>query len=141
MADERVAPQVAGERCWAAGGPAAQGLLPEPGSAGAWWPRPLPPRVDDLSAVCLRERRGASSAGACLSDTRILPELPRLTPQTVKKLPVMQENRVRSLGSEEPLEKGMAPTLEFLPGEFHGQRSLAGYTVHGVAKSQKRLTE
>ena len=50
-------------------------------------------------------------------------------PQTVKKLPVMQENRVRSLGSEDPLEKGMAPTLVvFLPGEFHGQRSLAGYS-------------
>ena len=24
----------------------------------------------------------------------------------------------------------------FLPGDFHGQRSLVGYTVHGVAKSQ-----
>ena len=28
------------------------------------------------------------------------------------------------------------PTPVFLPGEFHGQRSLEGYTVHGVAKSQ-----
>ena len=27
-----------------------------------------------------------------------------------------------------------------LPGEFHGQRSLAGYTVHGVAKSWTPLT-
>ena len=26
------------------------------------------------------------------------------------------------------------PTLEFLPGKSHGQRSLAGYTVHGVAR-------
>ena len=26
-------------------------------------------------------------------------------------------------------------TLVFLPGEIHGQRSLAGYTVHGVTKS------
>ena len=32
------------------------------------------------------------------------------------------------------------PTLVFLPGEFHGQRSLAGYTVHGVAKSQTWLS-
>ena len=24
---------------------------------------------------------------------------------------------------------------EFLPGEFHGQRSLVGYIVHGVTKS------
>ena len=28
------------------------------------------------------------------------------------------------------------PTLVFLPGEFHGQRSLAGYIVHGVTKSR-----
>ena len=27
-----------------------------------------------------------------------------------------------------------------LPGEFHGQRSLAGYTVHGVAESQIQLS-
>ena len=30
-------------------------------------------------------------------------------------------------------------TPVFLPGEFHGQRSLAGYTVHGVAKSRTWL--
>ena len=34
----------------------------------------------------------------------------------------MQETQVRSLGREDPLEKGMAPTLVFLPGESHGQR-------------------
>ena len=28
--------------------------------------------------------------------------------QTVKNLPAMQENQVRSLGQEDPLEKGMA---------------------------------
>ena len=28
------------------------------------------------------------------------------------------------------------PTPVFLPGEFHGQKSLAGYTVPGVTKSQ-----
>ena len=32
------------------------------------------------------------------------------------------------LGWEDPLEKGMAPTAVFMPGEFHGQRSLAGYS-------------
>ena len=32
----------------------------------------------------------------------------------------------------------MAPI--FLPGKSHGQRSLAGYTVHGVAKSQTQLS-
>ena len=51
-----------------------------------------------------------------------------LKAQTVKNLPVMQETQVQSLGQEDPLEKGMATTPEFLPGEFHGQRSLAGYS-------------
>ena len=32
------------------------------------------------------------------------------------------------------------PTLVFLPGESVGQGSLAGYTVHGVAKSPTRLS-
>ena len=31
-----------------------------------------------------------------------------LVAQTVKRLPAMQETRVRSLGQEDPLEKGMA---------------------------------
>ena len=35
---------------------------------------------------------------------------------------------VRDLGQEDPLEKEMAKfTPGTLPGEFHGQRSLAGY--------------
>ena len=31
-------------------------------------------------------------------------------------------------GWEDPLEKGMGTTPVFLPGEFHGQRSLVGYS-------------
>jgi len=30
--------------------------------------------------------------------------------------------RQKSLGQEDPLEKGMLPTPVFLPGEFHEQR-------------------
>ena len=33
-----------------------------------------------------------------------------------------------------PGEREWLPMPVFLPGEFHGQRSLVGYTVHGVAK-------
>ena len=49
-----------------------------------------------------------------------------LVAQMVKNLPTMQETWVQFLGWENPLEKGMAtqPTPVFLPGEFHGQRSL-----------------
>ena len=47
--------------------------------------------------------------------------------QLVKNLPAKQETWVQSLGWEDTLEKGMATHLSILPGEFHGQRSLAGY--------------
>ena len=47
----------------------------------------------------------------------------------------MQETQVQSLGREDPLEKGMATTLVFLPGEFHGQRILVGYSAWGRKKS------
>ena len=46
--------------------------------------------------------------------------------QMVKNLPAMQETWLRSLGQEDPLEKEMATIPVFLPGEFHGQRSLVG---------------
>ena len=51
----------------------------------------------------------------------------------------MQENariRVLSLDQEDPPGRKWQPTPIFLPGKYHGQRSLAGYTAHGVAKSQ-----
>ena len=46
----------------------------------------------------------------------------------VKNLPAMRETQVQSLGQEDPLEKEMAPTPVFLPGESHGWRSLMGYS-------------
>ena len=39
----------------------------------------------------------------------------------------MQEPWIQLLGGEDPLEAGTATTAVFLPGEYHGQRSLAGY--------------
>ena len=53
----------------------------------------------------------------------------------VKNLPAMWETWVRSLGQEDPLEEGMATTPVFLPGESHGQRSLAGYRPSGCKQS------
>ena len=49
----------------------------------------------------------------------------------VKNPPAVQEPQetwVPSLGQKDPLEEGMATTPVFLPGESHGQRSLAGYS-------------
>ena len=51
--------------------------------------------------------------------------------QMVKNLPAMQEARVPSLGHQDLLAKGMATIPVFLPGESHGQRSLAGYSPWG----------
>ena len=72
--------------------------------------------------------------------------------QTVCSLPAVQETRVQFLGPEDPLEKEMAthssilawrrkwqPTPVFLPGESHGQRSLAGYSPQG-RKSRTQLS-
>ena len=56
----------------------------------------------------------------------------------VKNLPAMLETWVRSLCGEDPLEKGMETHSRILAwGNPHGQRSLAGATVHGVAKNQR----
>ena len=66
-----------------------------------------------------------------------------LVAQKIKNPPAMQETRVRSLGWEDPLEKGMVlPAPVFLPGEFHGQRSLVGYSPWGCKESDmtERLT-
>ena len=46
----------------------------------------------------------------------------------------MQETWVRSLGWENPCRREWQPTPVFLPGESHGQKSLVGYIVHGVAR-------
>ena len=63
------------------------------------------------------------------------------------KIPWMEEpGRPQSMESEE-LDTSLSlftfmhwrrkwqPTLEFLPGEFHGQRSLAGYSPWGHKES------
>ena len=51
--------------------------------------------------------------------------------QTVKNLSAMWETQIQSPGWEDPLEKGMILTPVFLPGELHGQRTLAGYCLWG----------
>ena len=55
--------------------------------------------------------------------------------QMVKSLPAVQETQARSPGGEDVLERGVAPTAVFLPGEPRGQRSMADYRLHEVAKA------
>ena len=51
-----------------------------------------------------------------------------LMAQTVMNPSAVQETWVQSLSREDPLEEEMANYSVFSPGEFHGQRSLAGYS-------------
>ena len=54
-----------------------------------------------------------------------------LVAQIVKSLPAMQGSQVQSLDWEDTLGRKRQPTPVFLPGEFHGQWSLAGYIPWG----------
>ena len=51
-----------------------------------------------------------------------------LVTRVVKNTPATLETCVRSLTWEDPLEKEMATHSSILPGESHGQKSLAGYS-------------
>ena len=54
----------------------------------------------------------------------------------VKNLPPIQKMHVQSLSQGKILwRRKWQPTPAFLPGESHGQRSLAGYTVHKITES------
>ena len=53
----------------------------------------------------------------------------------VKNLPAMWATWTQSLGWEDPQEEGWQPSPVFLSGEFHGQRSLVGYSPWGCKES------
>ena len=53
----------------------------------------------------------------------------------VKNLPARQEMWVQSLSGKDPLEESMAAHSDFLPGKFHGQRSLMGYIPYSGKES------
>ena len=46
-----------------------------------------------------------------------------------------KEMQVQSLGQEDPWRRKWQPTPVFLPGRFHGQKSLAGYSPQGHKES------
>ena len=61
--------------------------------------------------------------------------------ELLKNLPAMQETWVWPLGQEDPRirkipwRREWPPTPVFLPREFHGQRSLVGYSLWGSVES------
>ena len=59
--------------------------------------------------------------------------------QTAKDSLAMQETWVRSLGWEDPLEKGMATHSRILAWRIPWQRSLAGYSPWGCRESDMNV--
>ena len=64
-----------------------------------------------------------------------------LVAQMVKNLPAMQQIQVQSLGWEDPLEKGNGYPLHYSCLENLMDRRAWWATVHGVTKSQTRLSD
>ena len=58
-----------------------------------------------------------------------------LVTQTVKNLPAMWETWFHPWIGKSPFRREWLPTPNFLPREFHGQRSLAGYSPWGHKES------
>ena len=54
-----------------------------------------------------------------------------LVAKSVKNLPAIQETRFNPWVGKIPWRREWLPTPVFLPGEFHGQTSLAGYSPWG----------
>ena len=59
----------------------------------------------------------------------------------VKNPPAVWKTWVQSLGWEDPLEKGMAYPLQYSVLENSMDRGAWQATVHGVTKSQTRLSD
>ena len=52
--------------------------------------------------------------------------------QTVKNLPAMQETQCDPWVGKIPWRRAWQPTLVFLPGESHGERSLVGSRRYSI---------
>ena len=63
-----------------------------------------------------------------------------LVAQRIKHLPAMQETRVRSLGWENSLEKGISYPLQYYGLDTSMDRGAWQVTVHGVVKGQTRMS-
>ena len=73
--------------------------------------------------------KGKENSNHCGSFHFLIQDFP--IAQMVKNLPARQETWVQSLGQEDPWRRKWQSTAVFLPGESHGQRSLAGYSPWG----------
>ena len=63
-----------------------------------------------------------------------------LVTQAVMNLPAMWRPGFNPWVGKIPWRRERLHTPVFLPGEFHGQRSLAGY-IHGIVRSRTQLSD
>ena len=127
-------------RCGGGAGAWVAGVLGAPGIQGSWWlgqqevqcsRRVGQPVLANTLQYCTGDRdqdhphgkeRQESKMAVCGGLTNSC-EKKRSENQRSK-----QETQVLSLGQEDTLEKGMATHSSILAGEFHGQKSLVGYS-------------
>ena len=93
-----------------------------------------------LPTNCVTWRRLLKSLHASVYKMGIITA--SLVSQMVKNLPAMQKTWVQSLDGDDPLEKEMTTHSSTLPGEFHEQGSLVGYTPwsHKESDTTERLS-
>ena len=70
-------------------------------------------------------------ASFCLTST-VLHSVGFLVGSAVKNSPAVQEMHVQSMGEEDPWRRKWQPIPVFLPGDFHGQRSLENPMDKGI---------
>ena len=86
-------------------------------------------------AIALTRRTFVGKAMSLLFNGLFRLVMTSLVAQTVKRLSMMRETRVRSLGWEDPLEKEMAIHSSTIARKSHGQRTLVGYSPWGRKES------
>ena len=103
-----------------------------------------------MNLFCIPDSSVGKESACCAGDPGSIPGLGRsprekivyplqyswasLVAQLVKNPPAMQETWAQSLGWEDPLEKGMAITPVFWPGDFHVLYSSWGHKQLGMTE-------
>ena len=104
-------------------------------SDGGWWPgedEGLKDRIDDeittIHFVCPKSNEGASLMAQMVKN-------PSEKKKKKKRIHLeCRRPRFDPWVRKTPWRRAWQPTPVFLLGELNGQRSLVGYTVHGVAE-------
>ena len=105
-------------------------------------PKGLVNYYKDVTVSSRKEVKGQKRGGVNLVIFISLPKVrASLVAQMVKNLPAMRETWVRSLGWEDPLEKGMATHSSTSAWRIPMDRGAWRATVHGVTKSQTQLSD